>query len=38
MNDIDFRNTLVKALALDKVPFPEKGQGFIYTFTEQHVY
>ena len=24
MNDIDFRNTLVKALALDKVPFPEK--------------
>ena len=24
MNDIDFRNTLVKALELDKTPFPEK--------------
>ena len=26
MNDIDFRNTLVKALELDKTPFLEKAK------------
>ena len=37
MNDIDFRNTLVKALELDRTPISEN-QGFVYTFEKQHLH